>query len=152
MADGIDEKVATACLAGDKTIAHAHAQRLLAAEKREEKKAKEAKKTGSHKATKEKEHESATNPKPKKKKKERKEPKTEYMKRKQSFLDKYLECNSLPSVPTHFSGEIKQLNLLVPRQARGTTRAEIEAKWKSSESYAKVLSALSDVEIKRRRY
>ncbi|CAE7514725.1 unnamed protein product [Symbiodinium necroappetens] len=73
------------------------------------------------------------------------------MKRKQSFLDKYLECNSLPSVPTHISGEIKQLNLLVPRQARGTTRAEIEAKWKSSESYAKVLSALSDVEIKRRR-
>ena len=73
VADGIDEKVATACLAGDKTIAHAHAQRLLAAEKREEKKAKEAKKTGSHKATKEKEHESATNSKPKKEKKERKE-------------------------------------------------------------------------------
>ena len=89
-------KVATACLSHGKT-AHAHAQKLLAAEKREEKKAKDTEKKAAQKAK-------ATPKEPKpvaegskgkapKAKKERKEPKTEYMRRKRSFMDKYLDCN-----------------------------------------------------------
>ena len=110
MGDGISMQVATACLARAKTIAHGHAQRLLAAEKREEKKAKEAaKKTGPKKATGAKDPESA--PKSKSKK-ERKEPKTEYLKRKYSFMDKYLDCNIDLSVPLL---KLLRISNLIPR-------------------------------------
>ena len=84
MNDSISMKVATACLGHGTKTAHAHAQKLLAAEKREEKKAKDAEKKAktAAKATKE------AKPEGSEKTDSRKEPKTEYMRRKRSFMDK----------------------------------------------------------------
>ena len=91
MNDSISMKVATACLGHGTKTAHAHAQKLLAAEKREEKKAKDAEKKAktAAKATKEAKPEgSEKTTAPKSKTDSRKEPKTEYMRRKRSFMDK----------------------------------------------------------------